>query len=324
MAANSLPLHSDLVQHWLPRHGSASESSDYVLLAGTMGFYAARSQTGAAACVIQLSDVPSGAVGRVAAGFTLTAHESMRFQYSGQEWTAPAAVLSCVDRNLLEVFASLTLDIAHRLDSAHRSWTSIVAVVEGWQALLATRPRPTRESEMGLWGELWLLDVCARPDGLISAWRGPDGDSCDFFLDGNSAEVKTSRQRRRHHISQAQVDDPVGDKTSWLLSLWVGIDPIRGRTVPVLVDGLFSRVSDSAQAMRKLLTAGFSPADRDEYQTGFVVLAEPEWYRISAVPRVRVADPGVSQLRYNVSLDEAQRLDESDAARLWKLFLRQE
>jgi hypothetical protein len=103
--------------------------------------------------------------------------------------------------------------------------------------------------------------------------------------------------------------------------MWVGIDPIRGETVPVLVDRVLARVADPASTLRRIVTAGYSPADRGAYDASLVLLAEPEWYPVADVPRVRAADPGVSALRYLVSLDETRRAGPSDAAALWHHFL---
>jgi hypothetical protein len=78
--------------------------------------------------------------------------------------------------------------------------------------------------------------------------------------------------------------------------------------------------SDRGAALRRLLRAGYSPPNRAGYAATFVVLAEPEWYSVADVPRVRAADPGVSHLRYRVALDEARRADGVRSDSLWRHF----
>ncbi|MDI1484349.1 PD-(D/E)XK motif protein [Polyangium sp. y55x31] len=313
--------HNELRLLWGRDLGEPSSTTDYTLLADLGHAYAACSREGFPTLVVELSDIPAFAAGRRAAGFELVPHRALQFAHAGRQWTAPAAVLLCKDPELVDAFTVLAADVHSRLLASRPSWANIVSVVEEWQSLMAPRGRPSVEAEVGLWGELWLLVSSAAPDRLLAGWRGPDRDASDFFLDGRAAEVKTSRHRRQHHVSLSQVLEPVGDKRAWLLSLWVGIDPIRGRTVPALVDKILERVADPALALRRLLTAGYSPADRNAYEGSFVVLAEPEWYRVTDVPRVRAADPEVSRLRYVVSLDEGRCVPASEAKELWNHFL---
>ncbi len=160
---------------------------------------------------------------------------------------------------------------------------------------------------MGLWGELWFLSRRSEVDSLLAGWCGPDGDNTDFFFGSKGVEVKTSRTRRQHFVSLAQVDDPTGSLGAWLLSIWVKPDPGSTLTVAALADLVLQRAGDRGEALRRLARAGFQPAERSAYTTAFVVLDEPEWFAAEDVPRVRLADPGVSHLRYRVSLDEDSR-----------------
>src|SRR5262249_33945285 len=114
---------------------------------------------------------------------------------------------------------------------------------------------------------------------------------------------------RVHYVSQSQVDAPVGSNESWVISIWVKIDPATSLTVPLLADRILDRASDRGDALRRLVRAGYSPVQRSGYATSFVLLAEPEWYATNDIPRVRAADPGVSQLRYRITLDQAARAD---------------
>lgn len=278
--------------------------TDYELL-DRIGFgFAARSRAGLPALVLPLP-VPS-AIGRRAAGCELRAHGALHYRFDGEEWTGPAAILECADPELVDSFAVLASDVEARAE-ADPTWQAVLGLVEEWQALLAPRGTPTAESELGLWGELWFLSQSIDVDRALASWRGPDRDSSDFFVDGIAAEVKTSRLRRQHHVSLVQVDPGIVSFESWLVSLWVKVDPAATLTVFALASDIMDRASDRADAMRRIARAGFTLNDRREFVTGYVLASEPEWYPVDAVPRVRVADPGVSQLRYRVLLDESRR-----------------
>jgi hypothetical protein len=218
---------------------------------------------------------------------------------------------------VLDAFAVLALDVAERSSSKSRSpeWEDIARLVDEWYALLARRRALSQEDEIGTWGEVWFLSQAPDPDRLASGWLGPEGGVSDFVIGGVCAEIKTSRARLRHFVSQAQVERPMGELKAYLVSLWLGLDPERGITLPTLVDLLLARANEPAATLRRLLQLGYSPGDRHEYQKPFLLLESPRWFPTEDVPCVRQADPGVSHLRYMVMLDENKALA-SDEARL--------
>jgi hypothetical protein len=70
---------------------------------------------------------------------------------------------------------------------------------------------------------------------MVEAWRGPEAERVDFFLGDLGVEVKVGRQARVHMVSQAQVDEPLGDVPVVFMSMHVMIEPMRGLSVPDLV-----------------------------------------------------------------------------------------
>jgi hypothetical protein len=297
---------------------SDAANADYTLLMEMDGSYVARSRGGLLAFIVPMKEVP-GSVGRRSSGCELIGHASTQLTFQGRTNIGPAAGLLCIEPYLVETFVVLALDILKRKDG-DGTWSSMLAAVEEWQTLLAPQGKPSVEKEMGLWGELWFLAQANDIDRLIAGWRGPEGDATDFFIGGRGVEVKTSRFRRQHHVSHSQVDSPVGNREAWFLSAWVKPDPGAPTTAADLADGILGRSSDRGDTLRRLARAGYSPAERNHYSSAFVILTEPEWYAALDVPRVRLADPGVSHLRYRVSLDESRRANGVSSDTLWRHF----
>jgi hypothetical protein len=292
---------------------------DFVLMQAFGRCYAARNRRGEPAFVVPLSMVPPGAVGRTGAGFELTAHPSLHFEFEGKSWDGAAAALSLKDVDVVESFAVLAADVIQRLGEDAR-WADVVAIVSEWQELFAPRGKPTAEAELGLWGELWFIAGSLDVDTMLVGWRGPERDATDFFVNGRSAEVKASRAQRVHRVSQSQVTRPAGDHPAWFLSLWVKADPASETTVSTLVDRILTRASDQRDAWVRISNAGYRQGDRRHFGTSYALMQAPEWYPASAIPRVREADPGVSDLRYRVVLDEARRERDETASMLWHHF----
>jgi len=216
----------------------------------------------------------------------------------------------------------LVVDIARRLgfSGSDTTWQKVLACVEEWQTLLARRPVLTVEQQLGLWGELWIISNAADPDLLVAAWRGPERDSVDFFLNGRALEMKVSRRAHVHHVSQRQIALPVGVHQAYLMSVWVGIDPAEGISLAELVDTILLRVSDAPALLKQIALVGYAPVDREQYATRFIPLDSPLWFHAEDVPRIRELDAGISQVRYVVTLDVDKAIVGEPASDLWRHF----
>jgi hypothetical protein len=225
---------------------------------------------------------------------------------------------------LLETFLVLVIALSERLSlhAGETSWPMVLGYVEEWQTLLARRQVMTPEQQLGLWGELWLMSKATDPDRLAAAWRGPEGDATDFFLDGIGVELKTSRRPHLHHVSQTQAGDPLGEREAVFLSIWAEVDPVSGSSLPELVNALLSLVSDRGQFLKQLASVGYVPMDHVHYTTRYLPLDTPLWFSAQDVPRIRSSDSGVSQIRYLATLDVDKALNSKRASRLWQHFCR--
>jgi hypothetical protein len=295
---------------------------DYIVGRGVAGAFAGLSRSGTPALLLPLEGrVPR--VVRSAAGCVLRAAERVDFQVDGRRWVEPAAALECAEPDLLETFAVLAADIAVRSVPApgrRVRWAYLTELVEQWQALLAAPRVLEVEAEIGLWGELWFILAGTDPRLLVDAWLGPEGTPVDFMRYDRAVEVKASRARLSHHVSQAQVQRPVGAVRAYLLSLWVGIDPTLGMTLAAQVAALRRIVLDSAELLRRLLQAGYHPKHEAAYTRRYILLEPARWFDVLAVPCVRQADPGISGLRYVVHLDESRCLAPDGRDRPWQSF----
>jgi Putative PD-(D/E)XK family member, (DUF4420) len=298
-----------------------TESNDYHIATRLGPTFVARGRLGSAALLVPLASADGG-VGRSGGGFALRAAPKVAFDHEGRSWHQPAAILDCTDDQVTDTFLVLIADLANRLEAnpGEITWPNILAWVEEWQALLGRRALLSPEEQLGLWGELFVISMAAEPDALFAAWCGPEGESTDFLYDGAALEVKVSRRRHVHHVSQSQVTTPRGDLPAYLLSMWVGTEPVRGLSLPEVVNQLLDRLSDSVTFIRQLSRIGYSAQDRNEYSTRFLLLEAPRWYDVQDVPRVRAADAGISQLRYVVTLDVELSLDDARSQNLWAHF----
>jgi hypothetical protein len=269
--------------------------------AGATVVHLAIGRQGVRALLVPVSEPPPGVV-RMNHGVTLRSAPTTEFRAPTGAWTEAAAILECRDDRLMKSFAAMVSAVVARLatDKAP-TWQAIVTLYAEWERLFGRRELLGSDSELGLWGELWVVSTSTRD--LSDGWLGPDGESIDVVVDATGFEVKTGRRPDTHIISQSQIDAPLGAAPVFLVSIHVVPDPLRGCTLPELVRRAASKTANLAAFEEKLAGVGYSRDDDEVYVRRFAVAEQPRFYAAASVPRVLSADPGVSNLRYRVDLD---------------------
>lgn len=308
-----------VAEHAVPP--SPEEPCDYRIAARLGQAFLAKNKQGSLALLVPLAS-DGGSVGRSGGGFTLRAAHEVAFDHNDRIWNQSAAVLECTDDRVSTTFLALVADLANCLSitAGEATWHQILLWMEEWQLLLGRRKILSPEAQLGLWGELLVMSFAPAADVLFAAWRGPEEDTVDFFHDGRGLEVKASKHRCVHHVSQTQVPKPRGEFPSHFLSLWVSVEPVRGVSLAEIIDRLVDRLPDPGAFLKYVSRTGYSLDDREEYMTRFLLLEPPRWFNAEDVPRIRAADSGVSQIRYVVALDTDLSLDESQAQFLCRHF----
>lgn len=247
-----------------------------------------------------------GPLDRSTGNLTLTFRPAVVFELQGTRFEAPAAILTCTDRALTPTFNVLAEDIARRTNAnLERPAPRLVSrLCAEWEELLRRRVSLSRDEQLGLWGELWLLLRAPSLERAIAAWRGPSGAPIDLVGGGLGIECKTSMRRLEHHLSQAQVERPLGDTPIFIVSIWADRDEIGGQSLNDLVERIAKATGDPAAFERALLEAGYSRSDAAQYTSKLRVMEAPLWFEAAALPRVRAVDPGVSSVRYVATVDE--------------------
>lgn len=224
-----------------------------------------------------------------------------------------AAVVECANEDLGETFRVLAMDVARRVraNALRPTPQDVSQTLAHWEELLRAKRALSRDEEIGLWGELWLLSQLPDPDLAVAAWRGPDAEWVDFVGGGVGIECKASRRRLEHFVSQEQLTRPLGDLEVYLLSMWIDFDAAAGETLVDMVAAMDHRLSDRREYEEKLLGTGYSRADAHRYKLRLRLLEPPLLFPAEAVPRVREIDPGVNHIRFMASLEEKKALSAS-------------
>lgn len=126
--------------------------------------------------------------------------------------------------------------------------TAVREVLETYHELLRGLGRLSDREEVGLFGELLVLDRLI--DGLgesvaIRAWRGAISEEHDFGLPDDDVEVKTTTSEiRRHWVGTVMQLEPTVGRPLWLLSLQLTSAGAGGLTLPELIASVRLKVVD--------------------------------------------------------------------------------
>ena len=110
--------------------------------------------------------------------------------------------------------------------------------LDHWRSMLALRTRMTPEAEIGLFGELLVIEALTATHGpdLLQAWRGPEREEHDIGLEDLDVEIKsTSADQRVHWVSSLDQLQPSPGRELVLLSLQLTRGGAAGRTLPQLI-----------------------------------------------------------------------------------------
>jgi hypothetical protein len=265
--------------------------------------FLALSTTRMPAWIVPLSTRVSG-YSLLMEGLAVMVREEVRFEVSGKSWQSPAVIFECRDLRFLRSFCVFVADLHRRIPSDRPNWNLVKAAFAEWERFFSKETPLTPQKQLGLWGELWLIDAAEDKDLAVASWVADSEGERDFAARSVRLECKTSTRRLHHYVSIRQVADRPTLGSAFLVSLWVGENAGEGRTLGELVAPIRASLSDDVEFDRKLGVAGYFDADAGAYVKRFSLLGEPMWFPLDSVPQVRAVDPGISQIRFVVDLPE--------------------
>lgn len=288
----------------------------YVLRASILGGYAGRSPRLNACVVVPAMLEVDWPLDRISGPLQVRFERALEFEVGDRTWNAPAAVLECSSEELLPSFSALAADVLARLGATPVRPRTVADLVSEWETLFHATRSLTAEEEVGLWGELCLIDQAADPDAALRAWVGPERRAMDFQAGAVTVECKTSMRKLLHTFSLSQADLGTTCPTAYVASLWVGVNADGGLSLVDLVERIARRLGDRFLFEKKLLSWGFSRVDRERYRRRFALLEQPAVLPANRIPRVRAIDEGVLHVRYEAQLDGRVALSGQEAQQL--------
>ena len=198
--------------------------------------------------------------------------------------------------------------IADRIQLGQVSFAqAVIVTLADFRGLLESAPALSAQREVGLFGELTVLDCLVSAlggPGAIAAWRGPNGDEHDFDLGGGDLEVKsTISEKRVHWVGSLSQLEPTPGRALWVLSMQLTTGLGDALTVADLIGKLRSRLvgAELAAFEKKLYSAGWREKYRATIRRRFKMRSTPLLLPVDAefpaLTQKRVAAAGMPLAR---------------------------
>ncbi|WP_166844727.1 PD-(D/E)XK motif protein [Isoptericola sp. BMS4] len=192
------------------------------------------------------------------------------------------------------------------------------AAMSDLRSLLALRRRLSEEQQLGLLGELMVLEALldgAGADDALDWWLGPLAEQHDFALPAVDLEVKTTlSERRKHMISGTEQLRPNPARPLWLLSIQLTrAGGGTGRSLAGMVVDLRGRLSGDARFGAALADLGWADEDAELYDQKYLQRSTPRAYAVDddfpavTTERLRAVVPNhdlVGDLTYRVDVTD--------------------
>jgi hypothetical protein len=231
--------------------------------------------------------------------------------------------VSCSTPALYKEFFLFSTNLADLVQLEHTPPLNALEIgVRAWSRLLQRSAGLSEEQELGLIGELWLLERLVRSGGsqALVSWVGPSGEDHDFRYGEIELEVKTTSQTDRVHvINGAHQLETSPSHTLFLLS--IHLQPSGGQVGFSLAD-LIGRCRERMTAEDGSLARfnglldqlGVNLQDEPRYQRRFNMRSDPviidvetECPRITADALQAAMSPGGYQrlrgIRYSINVE---------------------
>jgi hypothetical protein len=222
-----------------------------------------------------------------------------------------------------ELFAAMALDLVRLLEglgtTEHNTLPGrLIARIRAWQEFMDKRPADmlSPESELGLWGELAVLDgiiaAGVPAQNAVEAWRGPLDGMQDFAFGRGGIEVKASTSAGSFSAvinSIEQLDDGLCQPL-FLAAVRSFVDP-SGITLPEMAEAVRRSLSASFACLDAyeglLLRAGLFRMTTDHYTRRFMPKSISLFQVSGAFPRLTRDNipPAVRKARYELDVDLA-------------------
>ncbi|MFH7002119.1 PD-(D/E)XK motif protein [Flavobacterium bizetiae] len=217
-----------------------------------------------------------------------------------------------LDTVLKKYFLNLCLDLVTKLGDKP-DIIEIHTFIEKTKQLFAQLTQTTTTDEIGLWGELFLINESSDLEYIIDAWHINKTDRFDFNDGINKIEIKTTTKSQRiHHFSLTQLDKLLTSKTMICSIMTCKID--LGLSVYDLYENILFRINDKYKDILREKIFKVAGNQLSKFAMKFdseMARASCKYYSSKSIPSINEGsiDIGVTNVEFDSDLQNINPVD---------------
>jgi hypothetical protein len=219
------------------------------------------------------------------------------------------------EKDVEDYFIELCIVLLQRLGS-NPSIEDVKIEYEKLESIFIKLSKTSKESIIGVWGELFIIETSIDPEYFIDCWHKYPKDLFDFNNGIDKIEVKTTTQKRRvHSFELKQLAQISGSKT--LISSIQTIEIDTGISIINLINSIKSKVS--TKSFEKLIEKTFDILGdkiQDSFDTFFdytVAKGNLKHFETESIPRPDLIPTEVTEVRFTATLENIKAFDHSNS-----------
>ena len=231
------------------------------------------------------------------------------------------SVITCtnLDDTVQRYFAHVCETIV-KIVGERPQMSTIRSAVEHLVDLFQKMREPSTTSAQGLFAELFVISVSAKPEISLAAWHDEHDERFDFAIGKVRLEVKsTASARRVHYFARTQCEPPIG-ALGVLASLFVQSSG-GGTSLLEIIRDIETHLVDNEALTRKLHTnVAYALGETMPQLLGRrfdrdLAKSSLRLFDLSEIPAVRgPIPPEVNDIRFNTDLSQTPELNVADVA----------
>lgn len=222
------------------------------------------------------------------------------------------------EKDVEDYFIELCIVLLQRLGSSP-DIEDVKIEYEKLESIFIKLSKTSKESIIGVWGELFFIESSNDPEYFIDCWHKNPKDLFDFNNGIDKIEVKTTTQKRRiHSFEIKQLAQIPGSKT--LIASIQTIEIDTGVSILNLINSIKSRVS--INFYEKLIEKTFDILGdklQDSFDTFYdytVAKGNLKFFESESIPKPGLIPTEVTEVRFAASLENVKAFDHGNSSNI--------
>lgn len=225
-----------------------------------------------------------------------------------------------------ETFISMCVSI-YQYFGDNPSYSSLVDYLHSFKNLFIKFNQKPSKSEVGLFGELLIINESKNPDKLVEGWHITGKEIFDFTLNSNQLEIKTTTLNSRIHKIKHSQHKRLREMSNGFISSIMLMESDNGINVSKVAEEIRKKLDHEATQLFNQKLASCVGDSFEDYNTDFnykYSLDSIKFYKAIELQSLNDKDipENIADIKYSLNLEASDEISTDDLASYFNLILR--